>query len=41
MSPSVKERHFIGAEINAELFDYSYFLQTDTVFVVQFLKVRR
>ena len=31
----------IEAEINAELFDYGYFPQIETVFVMQFSKVGR
>ena len=36
---SVKGRHSIYAEMNAESFEYVYFLGTKTVFVVQFSKL--
>ena len=34
MSTSIKGRHSIDAEINAELLQYSYLLWTKTVFLV-------
>ena len=40
MPTSVKGRHSIDAEMNAESFEYSYFRQTVTVFVVQVKTVR-
>ena len=41
MATSIKGRHSINAEINAELlFEYVFFPQwTETVFITQFLKV--
>ena len=35
-STSIKGRHSIHREMNAESFENSYFPQTETVFVVQF-----
>ena len=40
MPTLVKGRHSIDAEMNAESFEYSYFRQTVTVFVVQVKTVR-
>ena len=40
-STSVKGRHSIDAQINAKSFEYCYFPQTETVFVVQFSKIGR
>ena len=37
---SVNGRRSVDTEMNAESFENSYFPQTKTVFVVQFLKVR-
>ena len=38
LSTSIKERHSINAEINADSFEYGYFPLTKTVFIVQFSK---
>ena len=41
MSTSIKGRHSIDAEINADSFEYVNFPKIETVFVVQFFKVWR
>ena len=38
---SIKGRHSIDAEMNAEPFEYSYFLETRIVIVIHFLEVGR